>query len=573
MEKQHSVKRLFGLSFLLTELLLVIATFAYGLYSIRLYARQILTYNAASLQKYSDSFSEDLNMLREFNHSIVYSNPSFQLLSLGSYADSRRVVQQYYLQQMMLYHTPTYGITMLYDSMQDTAYSVQGSRISADQKRTAQVRGFIHSMVREPENNGFSNYDEWFFASDGRDPYFVIANRLRRSTLFSCFNIQAYIDRTPVPDDSGKGTTLFFSSEEILIGKEFAKEHGIDPDILRTPSRETGEALRFGYFYHTVFLDEYNVGISVVTPFSALIPYMFPQLIFLLFIILAVAAIILIVYRVLSRILVLPLQEIAVMSQQLEDEADVGAQTLPSRRYREFAEIRNALKTLRDNIVALELEKRSKESEKEHALLQYFQLQTRSHFILNCLKSLYSMLQNGEYGRMKNMILGFSSHLRYIFHDNMSVVALESELKEVNDYYRIIQMDSSRILLLQQDVPPGLFSCKVPPLIIQTFLENTYQYNDRMSGTPLAFQIRVSCVRNDEGEYLQIHCSDNGCGYRPEVLEKINGDLSGTFDQYNVGINNLRRRMSIVYRDNYHAAFYNLPAGGACSVIFVPIVR
>lgn len=572
MEKQPSVKKLFKLSFWITILLLLVATFAYGVYSVQTYARQILGHNASSLEKYTKTFSEDLDTLRDFNRTLVYSNPSFQLLSLNSYADSKRVVEQYNLRQVMLSHTPSYGVTMLYDSIQNAAYFVHGNRILVDQKRSPDLYHFLHMLGQEPEEYGFSDYNTWFISSDDYDPYLIIANNHRRSTLFSCFNIRAYLERNPVPDYSEESTIVIFAEEEVLIGKEFTEEHGIGLSMLMGSSQRTGDVLRSGYFFHTVFLEEYSVGICVITPVSALLSHVLPQIAFLFLIILLVTAIIIAVYRVLRRVLVLPLQEIAIMSQQLENEEDTeGSSALPGRHYQEFTDIKNALTDLRDNIVALELEKREKESEKEHAHLQYFQLQTRSHFFLNCLKSLYSMLENGEYGRMKNMILGFSNHLRYIFHVTMTVVTLESELKEVNDYHRLILMDSSRILLLRQEVPTDLLSYTVPPLIIQTFLENTYKYNDK-TGAPLSFHIQVSRVHYNDREYLQIHCSDNGCGYSPEVLEKLNGELSGTFDQYNVGINNLRRRMSIVYKNNFHTAFYNLPTGGACSVIFVPII-
>lgn len=573
MEKQSSVKKLFKLSFWITVLLLIVATFAYGVYSVQNYARQILGHNASFLEKYTYTFSEDLKTLSDFNRTLVYSNPSFQLLSLNSYTDSKRVVEQYHLRQVMLSHTPSYGATMLYDSIQDTVYSVQGSRVPKDQKHTTELHRFLHKLGQEPEKYGFQGYNSWFISSDGYDPYLIIANNYRRSTLFSCFNIRSYIERNPVPDYSEESAIVIFSQEEVLIGKEFTEKQNIELSMLLESSQRTGDVLRSGYFFHTVFLDNYPVGICVITPVSALIAHVFPQIAFSFLIILLVAAIIIVVYRVLSKVLVLPLQEIAAMSQQLKSaEETKGSLALPSRHYQEFTDIKNALTDLRDTIVALEIEKRGKELEKEHALLQYFQLQTRSHFFLNCLKSLYSMLENSEYGRMKNMILGFSNHLRYIFQDTMAVVTLESELKEANDYHRLILLDSSRILLLRQEVPNDLLSYKVPPLIIQTFLENTYKYNDK-TGAPLSFHIQASRVRYNSSEYLQIHCSDNGCGYSSEVLEKINGELEGIFDQYNVGINNLRRRMSIIYKNDFHTAFYNLPKGGACSVIFVPLVK
>lgn len=573
MDKRRSVKKLFRRSSWAVVVLLASATCAYGIYSVHAYARQLLDHSLTTLEKYTATLSEDLDMLKEFNHNMVYANPSFQLLTLNNYADSKRVVEQYNLRQIMLSHTPTYGVTMLYDHAQDTAYYVQGNRVSRDQVRNNELNGYLHQLGKEPEGFGFEKYDAWFASSDGYDPYMVLMNNHGRATLLSLFNIRAYLERSPVPNYTDESSVIIFSSKDILVGGDVAERHGIDTDTLLRSVQRDGAVSVPGFILHTVQLEGYGIGVCVVTPFSTLVTHVVPQLAFLAFVVLLAAGVIFVFYRALSGVLVLPLQEIGVMSQQLRDKEGQREEVQPpSVNFEEFEVIKNALADLRDDITALEMEKHEKESQREHALLQYFQLQTRSHFFLNCLKSLYSMLENGEHGRMKSMILGFSNHLRYIFQDNLSVVTLESELKEVNDYHRILLLDSSRILLLRQEVPPDLLACKVPPLIIQTFLENAYKYNER-TGVPLSFHIQVSRVDYNGGEYLQIHCSDNGCGYSPQVLERINHEPCGVFDQLNVGINNLRRRMSIVYKGDFHTIFYNLPTGGACSVIFVSILK
>ena len=75
---------------------------------------------------------------------------------------------------------------------------------------------------------------------------------------------------------------------------------------------------------------------------------------------------------------------------------------------------------------------------------------------LNCLKSMYHMLENGEKQRMQMMIIAFSNHLRYIFRDSMQEVTLAEELQEVMDYHRIISLDTAVPLLLTTHVPDAL---------------------------------------------------------------------------------------------------------------------
>ncbi len=573
MAKKTSVKKLFKLSFGVTISLLVIAALFNCGYSVRSFAAQSLEYAASSLKKYTASFTEDLEDLQEFNNRLAYSNPSFQLLSLEGYSDSKRLVELYNLRQLMASHTASYGVTMMYDSEEDVAYFSVGDRIPQGTGEAHNLYNFLHQLGKEPERFGMEKYGQWFVAENQGDPYFILATDNRRSTLFSCINLRAYVEKTPVPLFSPEDSALVFTSQRELLGEGKMGALGLSPGSLADVPQTIQGSLLEGYFCCTVFLEDYVLGFAAVTPVSALVERVLPQILFAGLAIVVVLIILFAVYKLLGHILVLPLQEIAAMSQQLKQAQEPESVPLPSDRYQEFSEIKAALRNMRDDIVALEMEKQRKESEKEHAMLQYFQLQTRSHFFLNCLKSLYSMLENGELGRMKNMILGFSNHLRYIFHDTMSLVPLSEELKEVNDYQRILLLDSSRIFFIQQEVPAQFLSCKVPPLVIQTFLENTFKYNSNRSGVPLSFHIQVGKIEDEKGTYLQIRCYDNGQGYSPNVLEKINGELDSAFDQTNVGINNLRRRLSILFHSDFQTAFYNLPQGGACSVIFIPIIQ
>lgn len=79
-------------------------------------------------------------------------------------------------------------------------------------------------------------------------------------------------------------------------------------------------------------------------------------------------------------------------------------------------------------------------------------------------------------------------------------------------------------------------------------------------------------MENDSA-YMCIHMQDNGEGYPGEVLDAINQRVRFSFEDNHVGINNLKHRLSILYGEKYSFAFYNLPGGGACSTISIPLIR
>ena len=167
------------------------------------------------------------------------------------------------------------------------------------------------------------------------------------------------------------------------------------------------------------------------------------------------------------------------------------------------------------------------------------------------------------------MILAFSNHLRYVFHDNLLLVTLKSELDETQDYYQIMQMDRANPFLLNLEVDQNLLDCQVPPLVVQTFLENSFKYNP-VHNRILRFLVQIDQIEMENKPYIRLRLSDNGIGYSKEVLRKLS-DADEQFEQHHVGISNLRRRMKLIYHDDYQVAFFNVLGGGACSLIYLPI--
>ena len=300
----------------------------------------------------------------------------------------------------------------------------------------------------------------------------------------------------------------------------------------------------------------------------------FAKVSILVFVLAAFVTCIIIVYTFYSfhKILLYPLDQINAATKHLEQNDPASFLSDSHSNIIEYQNINNALSNLIEQKITLTNEKQAEAFEKDHARLQYYQMQTRSHFFINCLKSLYNMLESKEYEKMQRMIIAFSNHLRYIFHDNLKLVTLQSELAEVNDYYNIILLDRVSPFILNTQVDETLLPYRVPSLIIQTFLENTAKYN-RESGSLLIFDIKIERAELNGKPVMQIMLSDNGTGYDQETLDRLNSSENDLFARKHVGISNLKRRIALIYKTDYQFAFYNKPAGGACGLLYLPLIE
>lgn len=382
------------------------------------------------------------------------------------------------------------------------------------------------------------------------------------------FSLKKYTSQYPIPSPTANSIVSIFSPDKIISSQEELENSNIGLGDLQNSVNASHLTLLNGNLVLSYYIEEFQTGIGVVTPLSEFV-FLSSERFLVASLFLTLTVLIFIVfYAISSRMLLMPVIEISDFSKKIEETRDYSI-AKPSR-IKEVQETQEALASLAKTISDLEAVRRTEEEEKTHALLQYYQLQTRSHFFINCLKSLYGMLENRQIDKMKLMILSFSNHLRYLFHDNISTVPLSFELQEIEDYYQILSLDSGKIFLLNIDVEEELKEYPVPPLIIQSFLENSFKYNDGKKGM-VVFSVKISKVIENDTSYMCIRMQDNGDGYPKEILDAINQPAKFSFEDHHVGINNLKHRLSILYGDQYSFAFYNLPSGGACSIIFIPL--
>ena len=390
----------------------------------------------------------------------------------------------------------------------------------------------------------------------------------RRGDMCVCvmIDLDAYT-RGHQPLVTGSGIAYaFFDGDKVLTSRELVSSLGLDAATL-AQANGSENLTRNGYsMLHTNHIANLGIGLCGIFSMTGMWANLRLYSLLLLGAILLLGGIFWAIYALMKRMLIYPLDRISAASRRLAS----GDNVLESQpeTIAELNEIQEALGGLVEQKVSLERESLNQAYQKEHALLQYYQLQTRSHFFLNCLKSIYNMASQGELEKTLRVITLFSNHIRYVFHDSLSLMPVHAELAEVEDYFHIIELERSDHILLAQDVDPELLDFPVPPLVIQTFLENFNKHN-AMSDRILRFAIRIDRVNMDGQRYVRLRLSDNGVGYDRETLRSMGGGEE-LFSQYHVGIQNLCRRMDILYQKQAKIAFYNNPGGGASSVIYLP---
>ena len=529
---------------------------------------QMITYNADTVMDYYKyTLENEMDDAIQFGQKLCYSDISFKMLAISDLTGSDKVLYQYNINQSLKRQVAPYECIFIFNKDLSVSASASGSSYKFyDSQLTYQLKEDLRSYWL---NNQSPQFNKWILFKDKNNSVIMAAQEYKN--VFICTTIG--LDKFDLLKYNSSNNNYmefgFFNKDEVLSNASILSD--LDISIVDLQKAKTNSFFR-NHYLKTVSID--GTDISMFFVFQTNNMWSFTKISVILFIFIAVITCLMLIYFInfLNRIVVYPLDQINAATKHLEQNDSSHFINNSDSNIIEYQNINNALANLIDQKISLDNKKREEAFEKDHARLQYYQLQTSSHFFINCLKSLFHMLENKEYKKMQNMIIAFSNHLRYIFHDNLKFVTLRSELAEVNDYYNIIMLDRGTPIILNTKVDDSLLKYSVPSLIIQTFLENTSKYN-KQSDNLLIFDVNITPAELDGIPVMQIKISDNGIGYSQEILNQLNGTENDLFAKEHVGISNLKHRIALIYKSNFQFAFYNKPNGGACALIYLPLLE
>ena len=197
-----------------------------------------------------------------------------------------------------------------------------------------------------------------------------------------------------------------------------------------------------------------------------------------------------------------------------------------------------SFETLRHKLQAATLEARTRQMEQERAnkllaeaRLSSLESRIHPHFLFNTLNSISALIPSDPL-RAEATVGKLASLLRFSLNANhKSLVPLEQELKIVRDYLDIESTRFGARLRYEISVPSTLDTVKIPPLALQTLVENSVKHVVANSATGAT--IRVSGIK-DAGQ-VQLQVTDDGPGFS---LESISPDH---------GLGNLVARLELLF--------------------------
>ena len=185
-----------------------------------------------------------------------------------------------------------------------------------------------------------------------------------------------------------------------------------------------------------------------------------------------------------------------------------------------------------DRLNRSEIERLSLMTSVKEAELRALKSQVNPHFIFNSLNSLRALIDEDPV-RARKAVTQLANLLRYSLQSGqMETVPFEDELDIVNDYLALEQVRHEERLRLRLDIAPEALQLRIPPMLLQTLVENAVKYG--ISPKPEGGEITI--VARSSGGALRIQVCNPG---------QIEG--SARESSTGVGLRNAADRLRLIF--------------------------
>ena len=266
----------------------------------------------------------------------------------------------------------------------------------------------------------------------------------------------------------------------------------------------------------------------------------------------------------LRQVFIVPMNHISCAMQEiLNGNTEYRIQQFSKTR--EFSQIEQAFNRMLNYSQDLKIEAYELKLEKEKEQLINLKLQINPHLLLNSLNTIYSLTMNNKIEEIRDFSINLSKYFRYALRNTSEFVTIQSEIDFIKVYSKVQKIRYPNAFYIMFDVDEELMEERIPPLIIQNFVENSTKYALKPGE-----EIEILVIIRKSDSTLRISICDSGRGIDEKLLEQIScGQIICDSRGRHVGIWNCVKRLHSFYGEE--ARFHITSRKGEGTQVWIQI--
>ena len=204
----------------------------------------------------------------------------------------------------------------------------------------------------------------------------------------------------------------------------------------------------------------------------------------------------------------------------------------------------------------------------KEAELRALKSQINPHFLFNSLNSLRALIDE-DAPRARESVTRLANMLRYSLQSGQQeTVPLEEELRIVEDYLALELIRHENRLRVRWDIAPGVRALPIPPMLLQTLVENAVKYgiSPRRDGGELAISAHLDAPAAGQPAMLHFRVANPG-----ELGAPLSASAALAGSSTGVGLRNASERLKLLYGDHAALGLLAEPPGCVTADVRIPL--
>lgn len=192
--------------------------------------------------------------------------------------------------------------------------------------------------------------------------------------------------------------------------------------------------------------------------------------------------------------------------------------------------------------------------------------QINPHFLYNTLDCInWIAIRNEDY-EISQMIGNLADILRYSIQTINEQVTLYDAVEWLKKYLYLYSVRFHHSFTTSYDIDQELLGCKIYKLLLQPIVENAVVHGFKGCDSEKTLEI---CIRKKDEKFISIEIRDSGVGIPEEKLNLISDEETNK----KIGLNNVRERLRIYYKDSAGMSIWSRENEGTRVTVVIPLSR
>lgn len=571
--KSLKFKLIFG--FLLTTLPLIALLFLNNKYAILVVRNQVAQSNMDMIHMYMRLIDRNLEDVDQY----LYNFASLEKDLLNLEFSEKEHDQEYVAAKIRLLNKLSADInkykiidTLFIFSTPNQDLLTTGIPGNSYQDREL-IRNYLSTILHDPIKSNNYKYNQWFVFPTDHGYYLYRLVKSGGITIGAWLNANALLnslsDGVLVRDREAK-ILLATENGESMTEKDFVQANEINLQYVPSSYARTGA--KRPYLMVGEKSSNGNFNLIRLMPESTILEKL-PYLQWVVSLISVGALGMLAGYLVfMRRVILAPINRLVHAMRSIKN-GNLASRIEKDTVTQEFGLVHETFNGMMDEIKQLKISIYEEKLEHQRAELKHLQLQINPHFFLNSLNIIFHLANAKDFALIQELTRCLVQYFRFMFRSNLDFVALADELGHTRNYLRIQELRFPGNLTFGIKVQDSALKAKVPPLVIQTFVENAIKHAITMNDA-VQIHIKVELDYSEGVPKISMVIQDTGVGFPADVLLDLQRGKELEHDQgEHIGIWNVQRRLRLLYEDQADIVFSNGENSGATVRLSLPFVQ